>query len=111
MKRLLFLAALGVALAACSSGGAPRVRDGTIQGRFVIIGGPAPGTPRAISGPVEIVDRTGTTRTVEAGSDGRFSVSVPAGRYTLTGRSCATPSDVEVRAGATASVQVACHVP
>ena len=57
------------------------------MGVLQAVGGPAPGTPRPLSGMVIITDHAGKTVTAVASSDGTFSTELPAGAYSVTGRS------------------------
>jgi hypothetical protein len=93
---LVALAAFGCS--SCDGGsradGAPPTRlhaaDGVgsrvrISGRLEGVGGPAPAAPRPWSGTVLW---TGPTHgRVVVAADGRFALSLPPGRYELTGRS------------------------
>jgi hypothetical protein len=60
--------------------------DGTLTGHLYGAGGPAPGAPRPWPGTVTLVS-PGVHRDVPVGASGTYSVTVPAGRYTLTGHS------------------------
>jgi hypothetical protein len=56
-----------------------------VSGQLLGVGGPAPGAPRSWPGSVSW---TGPTHgTVRVHSDGRFALSLPPGRYELTGHS------------------------
>ena len=95
-------------------------RDATIAGRFRIVGGPAPGINRPLSGRIEVHAGTATGKVVavtSTTSSGVFSVSVPAGRYVLvgltghsTGAACTSGLPTPV-AGQTARATVQCDVP
>jgi hypothetical protein len=109
---------------------------GTVQGIFEIAGGPAipktnglittPTSP--ISGIVSFTDASGHTTDVTTGSDGTFSVRLPAGKYTVTGLTptiqmlggtsspvayepCGPPVTAVVRASQTSKISVICPVP
>jgi hypothetical protein len=69
--------------AACS-GHTPA--DGTLTGHLYGVGGPAPGLPRPWPGTVTL-NGSGVHRDVPVGASGTYSVTVPAGRYTVTGHS------------------------
>jgi hypothetical protein len=82
--------------------------------------GPAPGTPRPLSGLVAITDRAGNTITAVASPDGTFSAELPVGRYTVSARSplyqsgaqdCQSvpPTTVEVATGGRSLVTVVCE--
>jgi hypothetical protein len=89
------LAAVGLAglIAACSS---PRSAQappataspvtGTLTGHLYGVGGPAPGAPRPWPGTVTLTG-PGVHRDIQVGASGSFSVLVPAGTYTVAGRS------------------------
>jgi hypothetical protein len=107
-------------LAGCSSGTStpPKAVSGTVTGILEAVGGAAPGTPRPLVGTVSIHGARGTTITAKTGSDGRFSVRVAAGSYTVTGRSplyqggkanCTASGSITVTGGATKRVLVACQ--
>jgi hypothetical protein len=69
--------------AACS-GQVPA--DGTLTGHLYGVGGPAPGSPRPWPGTVTLTG-PGVHRDVPVGATGSYSVMVPAGSYTVAGRS------------------------
>jgi hypothetical protein len=79
----LAVVCLAVFTAACS-GQDPA--DGTVRGHLYGVGGPAPGLPRPWPGTV-ILTGPGFRDEVPVSADGAFSVTVPAGSYTVTGRS------------------------
>jgi hypothetical protein len=135
MSRSVALAACAAALAmsGCSSPGggpaatgvpgAPRAGvDGAaphvaVTGWLEGVGGPAPGAPRRWPG---TVSWTGSTQgTVRIGAGGRFVLSLPAGRYRLTGHSprygggnyvCRAPHALVVRTGAVVHLDVLCQM-
>ena len=81
------------------------------------VGGPAPGAPRHWPGTVAWAGPTHGT--VPVGSDGRFVLSLPPGRYRLTGHSpmygdgaylCQAPRPLVVRAGAPVHLDVLCQM-
>jgi hypothetical protein len=91
---------------------------GVVVGALEAVGGPAPGTPRPLSGSITLRDSVGTVFTGTAGSDGLFSVRVPPGVYTVTGRSplynsgtvdCQSVGSVTVAARTTIRVVVMCQ--
>jgi hypothetical protein len=94
--------------------------NGTIIGRLVAVGGPAPGSPRPLPGQVTAKSSAGHAFTVTVGKSGRFVLSLPAEVYRLTGRSpmyhingvegtCAASQHVNVQAGKTTrGVEVVC---
>jgi hypothetical protein len=60
---------------------------GTLTGHLYGVGGPAPGAPRPWPGTITVTGGLGVHRDVQVGASGRFSVLVPAGTYTVAGRS------------------------
>jgi photosystem II stability/assembly factor-like uncharacterized protein len=94
------------------------VDTGVVQGTLEAVGGVAPGTPRPIKGSIKLRNSDGTLFTATAGSDGVFSVRLPNGTYTITGRSplydngdvdCPSSGPVTVTAGAAIRVVIACQ--
>ena len=59
----------------------------TVHGRFVRVGGPAPGSPVPLPGSITARARNGQSFTSTAGRTGRFTLSLPPGSYRVTGRS------------------------
>ena len=108
-------------LAACWGGGSAPVQlrppTGTLSGHLFAVGGLAPGF-RPLNGTVTIVQGPDRSSTVSVGTDGRFSIAVPPGRYLLEGRSplydggkgtCRADRPATVRAGATVVANVYCQ--
>ena len=105
-------------LAAC--GGNPGYHQ-TVPGRFVRVGGPAPGLPFPLPGTITARAATGETFTATAGPDGRFKLSLPPGTYSVTGRSplmqsgqrtCAATAELHISRGQPARpVTVVCSIP
>jgi photosystem II stability/assembly factor-like uncharacterized protein len=62
-------------------------QSGLIDGTLEAVGGAAPGTPRPLSGSITLRNSDGRVFTATAGSGGVFTVRVPIGTYTVTGRS------------------------
>ena len=93
----------------------------TVPGRFVRVGGPAPGSPFPLPGTITARAATGETFTATAGQDGRFKLSLPPGTYRVTGRSplmqsgqmiCAATEELHVSPGQPARpVTVVCSIP
>jgi hypothetical protein len=95
--------------------------SGQLAGALEAAGGPAPGSPGPLPGTVFVWSvRSGKlVATTTVGTQGTFSVTVPAGSYRVTGRSplyesgnadcIGTPATVTVRARATRHVQVWCE--
>lgn len=110
---------MGIAgLSGC--GGNP-VYHQAVPGRFVRVGGPAPGSPFPLPGTVTARTATGAMYTATAGRDGRFKLSLPPGTYRVTGRSplmqsgqmiCAATAELHVSRGRPARpVTVVCSIP
>jgi len=105
-------------LAGC--GGNPGGRQ-TVRGTFVRVGGPAPGSPVPLPGTITARAVTGRTFPATAGRNGRFTLSLPPGRYHVTGRSplmqsgqmiCAATAELHVTRGkVTRPVAVVCSIP
>lgn len=120
---LLFLIpvmAASVALASCnlSSPNGPPGPTGTLTGTLQAVGGPAGVGPRALSGQVTLHGSNGTGGIVTVGANGRFSVPVTVGTYTISGRSpqyeggaaeCQASGPVNVTKGATSRLEVDCQ--
>jgi hypothetical protein len=111
--------AVGIAvLAGCD--GNPGYHQ-TVPGRFVRVGGPAPGSPFPLPGTIIARAAGGETFTATAGRDGRFTLSLPPGSYRVTGRSplmqsgrmiCAATHELHVSRGQPARhVTVVCSIP
>jgi len=111
--------AVGIAvLVGC--GGSPGYHQ-TVPGRFVRVGGPAPGLPFPLPGTITARAATGETFTATAGRDGRFKLSLPPGTYRVTGRSplmqsghmtCAATAELHISRGQIARpVTVVCSIP
>jgi hypothetical protein len=57
----------------------------TLTGLLLAVGGPAPGSPRPISGSVDIAGPA--TKQLAVGPDGKYTAVLPAGVYMVTGGS------------------------
>jgi hypothetical protein len=105
-------------LAGC--GGNPGYHQ-TVPGKFVRVGGPAPGSPFPLPGTITARAATGEMFTAAVGRDGRFKLSLPPGTYRVTGRSplmqsgqmiCAATHGLHVSRGQPArAVTVVCSIP
>jgi hypothetical protein len=92
-----------------------------VSGTFMRVGGPAPGSPVPLPGTITARAATGQTFTASAGQNGRFTLSLPPGRYHVTGRSplmqsgqtaCSAEEELQVTSGKSAGpVSVVCLVP
>jgi hypothetical protein len=111
------LAAVCVAgfTAACS---ALAPADGTLTGHLYGVGGPAPGAPRPWPGTVTVTG-PGVRRDVTVGASGAYSVTVPAGTYTVAGRSplyesgagvCQAAGSATVTSGRSTKANVLCQM-
>jgi len=74
------------ALPATASPATASPLTGTLAGHLYGVGGPAPGAPRPWPGTVTLTG-PGVHRDVQVGASGSFSVLLPAGTYTVAGRS------------------------
>jgi hypothetical protein len=100
---------------ACS---AQNPADGTLTGHLYGVGGPAPGLPRPWPGTVTVTG-PGVHRDVPVGARATYSVTVPAGRYTLVGHSplygsgaglCQAAGVATVTSGHTTKADVLCQM-
>jgi hypothetical protein len=98
--------------------GTPKVQAGTLTGHLYGVGGPAPGALRPWPGTVTLTG-SGVHRDVQVSADGRFSVLVPAGTYTVAGRSprygsgagvCRAAGPATVTAGHRTRADVLCQM-
>ena len=117
--RIIFGLFIAVALlAGCSGFSGSGPAEGTLTGHLYGVGGPAPGLPRPWPGTVTLSGPSGQ-REVSVGADGSYSVMVPAGRYTVVGRSplyesnaalCQADRAVSVTSGHTTKADVWCQM-
>jgi hypothetical protein len=116
MKVSVMAAVCLLALAAACS--APGHADGTVTGHLYGVGGPAPGLRRPWPGTVVVTGR-GVHLDISVGSGGTFSVTVPAGRYTVVGHSplygsgkylCQATRAVTVQSGHSSKAEVLCQM-
>jgi hypothetical protein len=114
----LLVLAVGLPLTAMAgcTGGTPE--SGRVTGALEAVGGPAPGTPRPLPGRVFFKSVGGELHVASVATDGKFSLILPAGSYTVTGRSrqyeggnldCRASGAVTVAAGGTVHVLVSCQ--
>ena len=115
---LLAVMAAGMTLASCSSPDAPPGPTGTLTGTLQAVGGPSGVGPRALSGHVTLHGPNGRRAIISVGANGRFSVPVPVGTYTVSGQSpqyeggtadCKASGPVTVTKGLTSSVKIDCQ--
>ena len=121
--RRVFAALAVLLLAPVTVGGCDsQAGHGIIAGRFVRVGGPPPGSPVPLPGQIVATGGGGSRYTTTAGSNGRYSLSLPPGTYRLTGYSpqvhagssevkCSAEHAVRVSAhGRTAGIEVICSI-
>jgi hypothetical protein len=112
--------AASVSLASCdlSSPNGPPGPTGTLTGTLQTVGGPLGAGPRALSGQVTLHESNGRGGIITVGANGRFSVPVTVGTYTVTGQSrqygedtavCRASGPVVVTKGVTSNVEVDCQ--
>ena len=115
---LLPVTAASVLLASCSSPTGPPGPTGTLTGTLQAVGGPSGAGPRALSGQVTAQRSNGARDIISVGANGRFSVPVPVGTYTVSGQSpqyeggtadCKASGPVTVTKGLTSSVKIDCQ--
>lgn len=111
-----FLLLLGLTACSCSTS-----QSGTISGQLQRVGGPSVAAGASpLSGEVTLTSSTGGITRVRVPPSGRFSASVPAGSYQLTGSSpsvndgklvcVATPETVSIPASSAITRDVRCHI-
>jgi hypothetical protein len=119
MKEWMVLGTVLIAVSGCTSHTAKvQHRDvGTVRGRMIFMGGPAPGAWPVTPGVVTL--RGASIRRVEVDSRGHFQVTMDAGNYRVTGTSprfgdgtyvCRTTQAVVVTPDTTRHVVVGCQV-
>jgi hypothetical protein len=138
MKLMMWIpaAALAASMTACGTSTPPTRAstnsDGTMTGTFTRVGGPlGPGgtqpRPVPLTGTLQFSAGHHRMVAVQVGETGRFSVSLPPGSYTVSGRSpslvttlasgahvvrpCTQPVRVTVVARRTVHVSLVCAVP
>jgi hypothetical protein len=113
--RSLAVVLLTMIMAACTPGGGRPTNLGTLSGRLLFGGGPAPGLWREASGTVTL--RGPTTVRVAVDPRGHFEVRIPPATYRATGTSptygdgryvCRAARLVVVRASRTSHIDVVC---
>jgi hypothetical protein len=94
--------------------------NGTLNGRLVTSGGPAPGAANPVAGTVTVTGK-GVHVDVKVGEDGAYSISVPPGHYKVTGHSpsvvvddreapCSSAKEAKVARGTAAVLDVVCSI-
>jgi hypothetical protein len=81
---LLVVGALGVVLTLQSR--TPHYGS-AVKGQLLISGGPPPGTLRPTDGEVTARNASGQSFSISVPSTGKFTLQLPAGKYSLTGSS------------------------
>jgi hypothetical protein len=115
------IAVLAVGIAVLTGCGASAGYQQNVTGRFVRVGGPAPGSPVPLPGTITARSASGQTFTTTSGTNGRFKLSLPPGSYQVTGRSplmqsgrmiCAATARLRVTRDKPAGpVTVVCSIP
>jgi hypothetical protein len=109
------------AVTGCQHSGPDGITAGTVTGRLLRVGGPAPGSPVPLPGSVTAAGPGGhPSGTVSVGKDGWFTIrNLPVGRYWLTGTSpligsgratCRAVAAVRVRTGHVSRADVICSI-
>jgi hypothetical protein len=115
---LLSVMAASVLLASCSSPNSPPGPTGTLTGTLQGAGGPPGDGPRSLNGRITLYGSGGHITDISVGANGRFSVPITVGTYTVSGNSpryeggsaqCHAAGPVTVTKGATSNVQVDCQ--
>lgn len=115
---LLAVMAGGMTLASCSSPNGPSGPLGTVAGKLQAVGASSSTGPQALAGQITLHGPNGMKFSITAGADGRFSVPVTVGTYTVTARSpqyeggtadCQASGPVTVTQGVTSSIEVDCQ--
>jgi hypothetical protein len=104
-------------LASCTSPDSPPGPTGTLTGTLQVVAGPSGVGPRALNGQITLHGSNGHLTGIDVGANGRFSVPVSVGTYTVSGRTpqnaggtakCHASGSVTVTNGATSFVVVDC---
>jgi hypothetical protein len=103
-------------LSGCTAAGGQTPAMGHIAGKLLVEGGTPPGTSeRPMSGTVTLATAGHHQIDVQVGSSGTFSVSLPPGRYQVSGGANQEPPcqsvSATVTAGHTVTVAIVCYVP
>ena len=109
------IALLALGLSACSSH--PATQSGTLKGRLMEDGGPAPGLPRSAKGTINVTGH-GISKSLRVGATGLFTFALPIGSYTVSGSladnesPCSTnpTGEVKVVAQRTSVIHVFCSI-
>ncbi len=114
---VLVVVAVAVRLANFGSPNSPQGPTGTLTGALQVEGGPPGAGPRPLAGQVTLHGPDGHLTDISVGANGRFSLPVAVGTYTVSGQSpqyqagnatCHAGKSVIVTNGLTTHVQVDC---
>ena len=75
------VALMALGLGACSS--RPSMQSGSLKGRLMEDGGPAPGLPRSAEGTITVTGQ-GISKSLTVGAAGLFTFALPSGSYTVS---------------------------
>jgi hypothetical protein len=115
---LLPVLAASLFFASCLAPDGPAGPTGTLAGTLQAVGGHPGAGPRALSGQVTLHGSSGHISGIAVGANGRFSVPVTVGSYTVSGRSpqyeggtavCRVSGPVVVTKSVTTNVQINCE--
>jgi hypothetical protein len=110
-----FLGLAGLVLCGCSSGS----QTGTVEGRFLMVGGPVPGFSIPVAGTVTVTASDGHRTVLHVARNTRFKTTVAAGNVSVVGRSryfdggrddCQPDHRVVVKAGSAIHADVLCQM-
>ena len=106
--------AVAVLFAGCASPTGPPGPTGTLTGKLQAIGGPPDDGPRALSGQITLNGSSGHMTAITVGANGRFSVPVTVGTYTVSAHEggtadCHASGPVVVTKGVTSHVVIDCQ--
>jgi hypothetical protein len=105
----------GIGLASCSSPNGPSGPTGTVTGTLQVVGASPGASPQAVAGDITLHKTNGDKTGIDVGANGRFSIAVPVGTYTVTAQSqagttnCQAPGPITVTTGVTTRLEVDCH--
>src|SRR5580658_6993283 len=84
--RTVAMALAGLAVLVGGAATAATGSNGSISGRLELVGGPYPGIHRGVPGTIRFVGPQGQTFNTTASKHGRFTDSLPPGKYLVTGQ-------------------------
>jgi hypothetical protein len=117
---LVVIGISALALSGCATAASTNAAgSGRVVGVIEAVGGPAPGTPRTLSGMAYLQETHGAIKmSVHVSSSGKFSATVPAGTYKVSGRSpqfngekvsCNAAGSISVKKAKTTHALVMCQ--